>query len=184
MRHHHHGQVMHDPVDIRRRIDRLGARVDRRDDYGQLLTHGQAIHRLEDVDDIEAWRAEVKRQARADKIKVRTGFNDGIVWALRFRADQPGGQADVRRYRDLLRRTVPLAVELRHEPCIMLWDGDEVICACGRCSAVGYGDAAEDTVGGALFEDECPNEEPPKLTALAMMHVPGSRWPRHSPGVG
>ena len=31
------GQVMHDPVDIRRRIDRLVARVDRRDDYGQLL---------------------------------------------------------------------------------------------------------------------------------------------------
>jgi hypothetical protein len=28
---------MHDPVDIRRRIDRVFARVDRRDDYGQLL---------------------------------------------------------------------------------------------------------------------------------------------------
>jgi hypothetical protein len=29
---------MHDPVDIRRRIDRLVARVDRRDDYGRLVT--------------------------------------------------------------------------------------------------------------------------------------------------
>ncbi len=83
-------------------IDRLVARVDRRDDYGQLLAYGQAIHRLEDVDDVQAWRAEIKRQARADKIKVRTGFNDGIVWALRFRADQPGGQAEIRRYPDLL----------------------------------------------------------------------------------
>ena len=63
---------MHDPVDIRRRIDRLVARVDRRDDCGKLLTYGQAIHRLEDVDDIGAWRAEIRRQARADKIKVRT----------------------------------------------------------------------------------------------------------------
>jgi hypothetical protein len=27
--------VMHDPVDIRRRIERLVARVERRDDYGQ-----------------------------------------------------------------------------------------------------------------------------------------------------
>jgi len=62
----------------------------------------------------------------------------------------------------------------------MLWDGDEVICACGRCSAVGYGDAAEDVVGGALFADECPNEGPPRLTALTMMHVPGSRWPNGS----
>jgi hypothetical protein len=30
-------QVIDDPVDIRRRIDRLVARVDRRDDHGQLL---------------------------------------------------------------------------------------------------------------------------------------------------
>ena len=34
------GKVMHDPVEIRRRIDRLVARVDRRDDYGQLLAAG------------------------------------------------------------------------------------------------------------------------------------------------
>jgi len=99
--------------------------------------------------------------------QVRTGVNDGIVWALRLRADRPGGHAEVRAYRDLLRRTVPLAVELRHEPSIMLWDGDEVICACWRCSALGYGDTAEDVVGGALFEDECADEEPPMLTALA-----------------
>jgi len=49
----------------------------------------------------------------------------------------------------------------------MRWDGDEVICACCRCSALGYGDTAEDVVGGALFEDECADEEPPMLTALA-----------------
>ena len=68
---------MHDPVDIRRRIDRLVARVDRRDDYGQLLASGQVIQRFEDVEDVEAWRAEIRRQARADKIKVRTGIDDG-----------------------------------------------------------------------------------------------------------
>jgi len=173
---------MHDPVDIRRRIDRLVARVDRRDDYGQLLACGQVVHRLEDVEDIEAWRAEIRRNARADKIKVRTGFNDGIVWALRVRADQPEWQAEVRRYRDLLLRTIPLAVEQRHEPSLALREGDEVICACGRCSALGYGNSAEEVVGGALFEDGCPNEEPPMLTALVMVHVPSSRWPRDSPG--
>jgi hypothetical protein len=74
-------------------------------------------------------------------------------------------------------RTVALAVELRHEPILTIGDGDEMVCACGRCSALGYGDAPENVTGGALFEDECPNEEPPKLTALAMMHVPSSRWP-------
>jgi hypothetical protein len=32
-------------------------------------------------------------------------------------------------------------------------------------------------VGGALFEDECPNEGSPAITALVMMHVARSRWP-------
>jgi hypothetical protein len=32
---------MHDPVDIRRRVDRLVARVGRQDDYGQLLARDQ-----------------------------------------------------------------------------------------------------------------------------------------------
>ena len=53
-RHHLVGQVMHDPVDIRRRIDRLTARVDRRDDYGRLLADGQVIHAVDDVQDVEA----------------------------------------------------------------------------------------------------------------------------------
>lgn len=69
------------------------------------------------------------------------------------------------------------AVELRHEPSLAYRDGDELVCACGRCSALGYADSAEDVVGGALFEDECPDEEPPALTALVMTHVLRSRWP-------
>jgi hypothetical protein len=149
-------RVMHDPVDIRRRIDRLVSRVDRRDDYGQLLARGQVIYRLEDVDDIEAWRAEIKRQARADKIKVRTGFNDGIVWALLARVPDQDALVEARRYRHLLLRAVPLAAELRHEPILAVGDGDEMVCRCGLCSALGDGDAADDIVGGALFEDEMP----------------------------
>jgi hypothetical protein len=74
------------------------------------------IHEVEDVDDIGAWRAVIRRQARVDKIKVRTGCNEGIVWALRVRPDQSGSRPEARRYRKLLSRTVPLAVELRHEP--------------------------------------------------------------------
>jgi hypothetical protein len=38
---------MHDPVDIRRRIDRLSVRVDRRDDYCQLLSRGAVVHPLD-----------------------------------------------------------------------------------------------------------------------------------------
>jgi hypothetical protein len=69
--------------------------VDRCDDYGRLLASGHVVHRLEDVKDIEAWRAEIRRNSRADKIKVRTGFTNGIVWALRARATRPEWQAEV-----------------------------------------------------------------------------------------
>jgi hypothetical protein len=99
------------------------------------------------------------------------------VWALLVRAGYPDALAEGRRYGELLARTVPLAVKLRHEPVLAVRDGDELVCTCGRRSALGYGDAAEDVVGGGLFEDECPNVEPPKLTALAMMHAPSARSP-------
>jgi hypothetical protein len=168
---------MHDPVDIRRRVDRVFARVDRRDDYGQLLARGAVIHVLEEVDDVEAWRAAIRREARADRVKIRTGLNAGVVWAMLARTPRLDEPAGARRYRELLAQAVPLAVALRHEPILAVGDGDQVVCGCGRCSALGYGSVAEDIVGGALFEDECPNEEPPNLTAMTMMHVPGSRWP-------
>jgi hypothetical protein len=123
---------VNDRVDIRRRIERLVARVDHRDDYGQLLARGHVIHRVEDIDDIEAWRSEIKRQARADKIKVRTGLNESIAWAELVRQEAPGWDGEVRRYGELLSRVIPPAVKLRHEPSVALRDGDEVICACGR----------------------------------------------------
>jgi hypothetical protein len=63
------------------------------------------------IEDIDAWRSEIKRQARADKIKVRTGANDRITWAVLVRAQRPGWQADVQRYFDMLAQVVPLAVE-------------------------------------------------------------------------
>jgi hypothetical protein len=169
---------MHDPVDIRRRIDRVFARVDRRDDYGKLLARGAVVHAVDEVDDVEAWRSAIRRQARADRIKLRTGRNAGLVWAMLASTPSLDELAGARRYRDLLAHAVPLAVDLRHEPTLVAGDGDEMVCGCGRCSALGYGSAAEDVVGGALFEDECPNEDRPNLTALVMMHVPSSRWPR------
>jgi hypothetical protein len=152
----------------------MAARVDRRDDYGRLLARGDVVHDIEDVEDIEAWRSEIKRQARADRIKVRTGTNDRIAWAILVRGEPPGWQADVRRYHALLSRVVPLAVGHGHEPSVVIRDRDEVICACDRCDAFGYGDVADDVSGGTLFADDCPHDAPGKLTGLAMMFAPPS----------
>ena len=113
------------------------------------------VHSADEVMDVDAWRAEIRRQARADKIKVRTGFNDGLVWALRRRPDPATYVRDIQRYRDLLAHTVPLAVDLGHEPTLSLWDGEGVLCACDRCSARGYGDVVDDVIG-ALFGMRAP----------------------------
>ena len=113
-----------------------------------------------------AWRADSRRQARADKVNVRTGYNDGIVWALRVRRHGQEWQTESDRCGDLVSLTVPLATELQHEVMLALRDGDEVVCSCDRCAALGYGSAADDVFGGALFEDECPDEDAPKLTPL------------------
>jgi hypothetical protein len=161
---------VHDPVDIRRRIDRLAARIDRRDDYGRLLARGDVVRRIEDVEDVDAWRDEIKRQARADRIKVRTGANEHIAYAYIAGGLMPEREAEADRYTDIMRRAVPLAVLNRHEPAPLIRDGDEVVCKCDRCSALGYIHAEDDVIGGELFEDDCPHEEDPGTTALGLMY--------------
>ena len=96
----HHGlhQVMHDPVDIRRRIDRVFARVDRRDDYGQLLARGAVVRAVDEMDDVEGWRAAIRRQARADRIKIRTGLNAGVAWAMLARMPRVDELTGARRF--------------------------------------------------------------------------------------
>lgn len=73
---------MEDPVEINRRIERLVKRVRRRDDYGRLLAAGEVIQPVERIEDPDEWRVEIKRQARADRIKVRTGQTAGKLWAF------------------------------------------------------------------------------------------------------
>jgi hypothetical protein len=102
---------VHDPVDIRRRIGRLFACRPPRH-YGHLLARGAVVHALDEVDDIEAWRATIRRQARSAMIKIRTGFNEGVVWAMLARVPHSEELAAARRYRDLVRHAVPLAVDL------------------------------------------------------------------------
>src|SRR4051794_24459280 len=162
---------MEDPVEIRRRIEALIRRVARRDDYGQLLARGDIVRRLGDIGDPEAWRADIKRQARADRIKVRTGKNERVVYALLPEAWTPAREAEGNRYEDLMSTATPRAVAHRHEPVFVIRDADEVLCKCQRCEAVGFADAAEALVGGNLFEDDCPHDSPPSLTPLTLIYV-------------
>lgn len=157
-------------AEIGRRIEQLARRVQRRDDFGRLLASGHVVRDQDEVDPQE-WRAAIRRQARSDRIKVRTGKSGSIVWAMLPQAGEEARSAESDRYRKALKTVVPQAVELRHEPLVALRDADEALFQCQRCEALGYLDAAEGPLmGGLLFEKECPYEEPPKQTALTWMH--------------
>jgi hypothetical protein len=157
-------------AEISSRIERLVTRVQRRDDYGTLLASGHVVRDQDDVD-AQEWRSAIRRQARADQIKVRTGKSGSIVWAMLPEAGTEARSAESERYRKALRNVVPRAVELRHEPLVLLRDADEALLQCQRCEALGYVDAAKGPlVGGLLVEQECPDDEPPKQTALTWMY--------------
>jgi hypothetical protein len=69
-----------DPVEIQRRIERLVKRVRRRDDDGKLLARGDVVRSVDDIDDPETWRAEIKRQAprRSHQGAHRPEREDGL----------------------------------------------------------------------------------------------------------
>lgn len=155
---------MEDPVEINRRIERLVGRVRRRDDYGRLLAAGEVILPLERVDNPEEWRAEIKRQARSDRIRVRTGISGGRVWAL-LAGDIPETQQDENlRYFYLFHSDLqPQAEALGHEVRVVIRDGEEALLMCRTCGARGYADAAAGPrIGGPLFEDRCVAGNPPE----------------------
>ena len=161
---------MMDPVEVDRRARRLVERVNRRDDYGRLLARGDVIRKREDIGDVDEWRAQIKRQARADRIKVRTGVNDRLVYAVLAEGATAARLDEGNRYLGMLERIVPLAAKHRHEPKVVVTDGDEAIFGCQRCPAIGYTDAADELFGGPLLEDDCPHDDPPEDTALTFMH--------------
>jgi len=156
-----------DPVEVRKRMQRLVKRVTQRDDYGTLLAASQVVRKVGDVDDPQAWRAAIKRQARADRIRVRTGISNGVVWAILHEGYTDTRVAEGDRYSDVLRIVGPGATAHRHEPTVVLRDGDEALFKCQRCDAYGYADATQGPlVAGDLFERDCPHDTPPEPTAI------------------
>jgi len=154
---------MHDPVEIRRRIDRLLARLSRRDEYGELLANGHVVRQVEDA---VAWRAAIRAQARADRIEVRTGADGRAVYALvRRPGDDTGGGEYMAALKDMTAR----ATALRHEPALVASHRSEMLISCDRCPALGYADAEDHVIGGSLLDTGCPNEEEPQETPLSVV---------------
>lgn len=170
---------MHDPVEIRRRIDRLLARLSRRDDYGELLANGHVVRQIEEAD---AWRAAIRAQARADRIEVRTGADGCAVYALLVgRPDEDTGDGE---YMAALKDMAARAAALRHEPALVVRHRSEMLiqlrslpgARLRRCRGSRHrrqppryrlpqrggtaGDVAQRRVGTLVVRLPCPGTEP------------------------
>lgn len=152
---------MEDPVEINRRIERFVERVRRRDDYGELLFSGEVIRSRDDVEDPGEWRAEIRKKARADRIKIRTGETGEKVWALINRLPSSARLLEGRHFFILAERALEEARFHGHEARVALRDGEEALIMCDSCSALGYLDAAESMAGGSILEQDCHGGEPP-----------------------
>jgi hypothetical protein len=102
-------------------------------DYAELLRRGQ-VSSPEGVDP-EQWRAEIRAQARKDKIRVVTSRHGDGAFAVRRR---PVSDAEMQiefARAELLRGLAVTARELGHELGSWLRNGDESIAVCVRCDA-------------------------------------------------
>ena len=142
------------------RFQALLRRKERRDDYGALLLDGQVLRGLRDVEDPEAWRSNIRRQARADKIRVQTGVIHEMVYAI-LRHDSARGWSDGEtRWFHLSTHAHERADRLGHD-WQLVRDGSEGATVCARCNAIGYLNADEGIIDGALFEEPCESPFPP-----------------------
>lgn len=102
-------------------------------DYAELLRRGH-VSSPEGADP-EQWRAEIRAQARKDKIHVVTGRDGDGAFAARHR---PVSDAELRTELargETLRSLAATARELGHQPGSWLRSGDESITVCSRCDA-------------------------------------------------
>jgi hypothetical protein len=140
---------------------------DRRDrpagDYAELLRRGEVVSR--DRVDLDAWRAEIRRQAGRDRVRVMTSVSGGRAFAT---LNPPLPTA-----RDQIDRLLARAAEqlellggldersrtLGHQLVGWISHDDEYISWCQRCAARVYarivGRLIED---GEALDDACPTE--------------------------
>ena len=130
-------------------------------DYGELLHRGY-VSSPEGVD-AEAWRAEIRRQARQDKVRVITRRDGARAFALLARA-VPEADAHELMRRGLeqhlaLEQLAQTARRLGHAPVGWVRSDDEHVSLCGRCGARIYARlGARRVQDGEALSERCPGE--------------------------
>jgi hypothetical protein len=124
-------------------------------DYGELLHRGH-VSSPEGVDP-EQWRAQIRAQARRDKIRVVT-FRDGdrAIAARNRTASDDELRCELDRMQ-ALRQLAAAARALGHEPGSWLRSDEESISFCSRCDARIYLRVASPPVSdGEAISEPCP----------------------------
>jgi len=143
--------------------------VGRHSDYDELLRMGFVVARADDAD---GWRRTLKAEARADKIRVRTGTadsDDHVVWAYLKHLDQqqiPHEELHERcRRGDAIREAMSRALLRGHTvEHVIRAEDTRAAAACRACGARLYVDSASDPpfMEGEVFEIDCarPHHQP------------------------
>lgn len=147
-----------DPVEARRRIARFLERAERRDAYGELLARGEMSRRLADPEARENLRRDLRRQARADKLKIITREYDDRVIALLNRPLTEEREAEAFQTLSEAYEALDIAQRLGHTPKVASREHDESVAYCTVCNALGHADGGGDdlVLAGPLYCEPCP----------------------------
>ena len=130
-------------------------------DYAELLRRGEVMSR--DGVDPEEWRAEIRRQARQDKVAVLTSSSGGRGFATLNRPvptdPRQLGELVARAFAqgEVLGELAERSRALGHEPIGWLPHDDEYISYCERCGARIYTRLGTQTIeDGEALANACP----------------------------
>ena len=131
-------------------------------DYAELLHRGYVAS--PEGADPQAWREEIRRQARQDKVRVITRRDGARAFAMLNRAVPEAHEREFMR-RELdrhlaLQQLAQTARQLGHEPVGWLRSDDEYVSVCGRCGARVYTRLGARTVeDGEALTERCRDED-------------------------
>ena len=128
-------------------------------DYAELLHRGYVTSPT--GVDPEEWRAEIRAQARKDKIRITTIRDGDRAIAARKRVLPADQESEELRYefesRELLRSLKHAAEELGHEIRAWVRNDEESITSCSRCGARIYALLESPPVtDGEAISEPCP----------------------------
>jgi hypothetical protein len=128
-------------------------------DYAELLRRGH-VSSPEGVDP-EQWRAEIRAQARKDKIRITTARHGNGAFAARQRPVTDAELMAELTRGETLQRIAATSRELGHDPGSWLRSGEESIAVCSRCDARIYVHTTTPPVtDGEALTQPCPSTQP------------------------